>query len=399
MKLIKFEKKDDIIEKKLNKRKVIFSIIILLIIIILVVLSGIYITNAEFRNIIDTHIFRKNITEDNAKLIQIQTEKSPHFYAFDKYVVKLEDNTLTKYISSGREEEKIKMEINNPIFTSGGKNLIVAEKDKQKIYSISDKGLLWEKELEGNISRISINKNGYSSVILTGTTYKSVIVVMDREGKELFRIYLASTIAVDSTISDDNKFLSFAEINTSGTIIQSNIKTVSIEKAIQKKEDSYVFTHIGNDDSIVVNIKYQDKNTLTVLYNDRIDIIKNDKITTLKKLDNKDEKVTFSDIELDSNIFRVLEKNKTFFNSNSTVEIKNTLNNKENIYLIDGISKNVFSNENVSAINLGTEVHFISANSGWLIKKYNSKKDIKKIVLTDKIAGIIYHDKIELIDL
>ena len=98
-------------------------------------------------------------------------------------------------------------------------------------------------------------------------------------------------------------------------------------------------------------------------------------------------------------MFRVLEKTSGFFNSNSTIEIINSINGKENLYMIDAIAKNVYSNENIIAINMGLEVHFISANNGWLVKKYNSKKEIKDIVLTSKIAGIIYHDKIELIDL
>lgn len=399
MKLIKFEKKEENKKKKLNKGKVILTVIFLLIIIVLIILTSIYITNTEFRNFIDTNVFRKNIDENNASVVEIQVEKKPYFYAYDKYVVKLEENALTRYSASGKEEEKIKLEISNPLFAGNEKSLVVAEKDKQRIYSISDKQIVWQKDIDGNISRISVNKNGYVSIILTGTTYKSVIVVFDKDGKELFRMFLASTIAIDSTISDDNRYMSFAEIDTSGTIIQSTIKTISIEKAKQKPDESIIYTHKGEDDTVIINIRYQDKNKLIALYNDRIESIKNDKVTTVKKLDNKEDKVTFSDIELDNSVFRVLEKTTGFFNSSSTVEITNISNNKESIYLIDGIAKNVYSNENVIAMNLGTEIHFISSNNGWLIKKYSSKKEIKDIVLTSKIAGIIYHDKIELIDL
>lgn len=399
MKLIDFEKKEKNLEKKLNKKKVTVTIIVIIIISAIIVLSSIYITNTEFRNFADTNIFRKNITENNATVIQIDKEKSPYFYAYNKYVVKLEENTLTRLTSSGKEDEKIKVEINNPIFEANEKNLIIAEKNKQKVYSISDKQIIWQKELDGNISRISVNKNGYVSLILTGTTYKSVIVVFDREGRELFRMFLANNMAVDSTISDDNKYMSFAEVDTSGSIIKSYIKTISIEKAKQKPDEAIIYTHEGEADSIAINIKYQDKNTLSVLYNDRIDTIKNDKVVTIKRLDNKEEKVSFSNIELKNSMYRVLEKTTGFFNSNSTIEITNTSTNKENIYLIDAIAKNVYSNENIVAVNLGTEVHFINANNGWLIKKYNSKKEIKNIVLTGKIAGIVYNDKIELIDL
>lgn len=399
MKLINFEKKDENAPKKLNKKKVFGSVIILIFIISIIVLISFYITNTSFRNFVDTNFLRKNITENNVAAIIIDKEKNPYFYAYDKYVVKLEENTLTRYNASGKEDEKNKLEISNPLFTSNEKNLVVAEKGKQRIYSIIDKQIAWQKDLEGNISRINVNKNGYVSVILTGTTYKSVIVVFDREGKELFRMFLANNLAVDSAISDDNKYMSFAEIDTSGTIIKSIIKTISIEKAKQKPDEAIINSIEGENDSIIINIKYQDKNTLLALYNDKIDEIKDGKVSLLKILNNKEEKVSFSDIELSNSVFRVLEKTTGFFNSNSTVEITNSINNREYLYMIDAIAKNVYSNENVIAINMGMEVHFISTNNGWLVKKYTSQKEIKDIVLTGKIAAIIYHDKIEVIDL
>ena len=178
MKLIEFEnKQDEIYEKKLNKSKVVVSVIIVICIIFLVIIASLYVTNTEIRNYMDTNIFRKNITEENATFIEIKSENSPHVYAYDKYVVLLEKNTLTTYTSYGREEASIKIEISNPIFESNGKSLIIAEKNKKRIYAINDGSILWEKELEGNITRVSVNKNGYVSVILSGTTYKSVIVI------------------------------------------------------------------------------------------------------------------------------------------------------------------------------------------------------------------------------
>ena len=58
----------------------------------------------------------------------------------------------------------------------------------------------------------------------------------DNKGDELFKTFLKSTRVVSTSISEDNKYLAIAEIDTSGTIIQSNIKIISIEngKMMQK---------------------------------------------------------------------------------------------------------------------------------------------------------------------
>ena len=93
-----------------------------------------------------------------------------------------------------------------------------------------------------------------------------------------------------------------------------------------------------------------------------------------------------------------IEESAGLFKSNSTVEIYNTTSKKQNIYNFNGVAKKVYSYGNIIAIDLGSEVLFINMN-GWLIKKYNSAQDIKNIVLTDNLAGIVYRDKIEFINL
>ena len=50
------------------------------------------------------------------------------------------------------------------------------------------------------------------------------------------------------------------------------------------------------------------------------------------------------------------------------------------------------------ALNLGSEIHFVDTN-GWLIKKYTSNQEVRKIVISNEVAGIIYRNKIELIKL
>lgn len=398
MKLVEIKEDIESENKTLNKKKVIFSIIILIIIIVLVIVSSLYITNTSFRETMDKYVFRKSITENNLDYIEIDTENSPNIFAYDKYIVTLEKNTLTQYSQSGKKEGSLEIQVSDPIFDAEGKYLVVAEKNKQKIYLIYNDNIVWEKDIEGNISKINVNKNGYTSVIISGTTYKSVIAVYDKEGKELFKTYLSSTVAVDSSISEDNKYMSFGEVNTSGALIQSSIKTVSIEKAKQTPSDSIINTYDAEQNDLIINIQYQDKNRLICMYNSSIHIIKDGKDEVLVSLNEKDNNITFSDIELSSNAYRIIEKSAGLFKSNSTVEIYNTTSKKQNIYNFNGVAKKVYSYGNIIAIDLGSEVLFINMN-GWLIKKYNSAQDIKNIVLTDNLAGIVYRDKIEFISL
>ena len=399
MKLIDF-KKDDIQfnNKRLNKRKVMITMVIIVLITIVVIISAIYITNTNFRNLMDQYIFRKNVTENNLQYIDINSESNTYIYAYDKYLVTLEKNILTHYNSSAKKESEIKIEISEPIYASDGKYLMIAEKNKQRIYLINNNGIIWQKDIEGTISKINVNKNGYTSVIISGTTYKSVIAVYDRDGKELFKTYLSSTIAMDSSISEDNKYLSFSEINTSGTLIQSSIKTISIDKAKETPSDSIIYTYDAEQNDLIVNMKYHDKNKLVCIYNNGVHVNNNNKDEMLISLNEKDKKVAFSDIELANYAYRVIEKSTGLFKANSTIELYNTTTKKQNIYTFDGVAKKIYSYSNIIAIDLGSEVHFIGTN-GWLIKKYSSTQEIKDIVIAENLAGIIYRDKVEFINL
>lgn len=395
MKIIGIEDKKDV--KKINKKKVIIASIIVFVILILFILFIIYAANREFREIVDKYILMKNVVEDSTNTISIDENETNYIYAYDKYISILNKNTLKNYNSSGKLDGEITVEISNPMVVTNGKFLLIAEKEKNKIYLISGNEIIWQKELEGNIDKMTVNKNGYVAVILSGTTYKSVIQTFDDSGSELFKTYLSATTAMDVDISLDNQYLAFSEINTSGTTLQSIIKIVSIQKAKTSPTESIIYTYAEQNGNFITNIKYQDGNRLVCMYDDGIYVVKNEANDKILNLIEEGNKISFGGIELSNNIFRVIEKT-TLLSTQTSVEIVSTSSKKTNIYSFDGVAKEIYSYEDVVAINVGSEVHFISTN-GWLIKKYISTQEVKKVVLCNNFAGIVYRNKIEIVNM
>lgn len=393
--LLYFDKNEN---KTINKKRLIGLIILAVSICVTGILYGIYAGNEKFRTYVDANILSKEIEEDNLKSIEIEDYDKSNIFAFSKYIAILKDNKLVTYNSSGKKEAENRIEISNPITYSNGKYLMIAEQNSSKVYLMSDNTIKWQKDLEGNITRICVNANGYSSVIIAGTAYKSVVIMFDDSGNELFRTYLASTIAVDIAISDDNKYLSIAEVNTSGTLIQSNIKIVSVEKTKEEHSEAIVYTYNAPASSLIIDIKYQNKTKLICEYDNEIHMIKDNQDTKIADIDTTKEKITFASIDLDNHIVKNTEENAGLFSTTTVVKILNSSSQKENTYKFDGVVKELYCSNNKIALNLGSEVHFIDSN-GWLIKKYSSAKEIRKIVITDDIAGIVYRDKIEIIKL
>lgn len=382
--------------QKVNKKKIIIAIIIAIIVVTAIITIGLYNTNKQARTWIDKNIFRKEIQQDKAVTIEIAENQDSNIYAFNKYIGILDKTNFTIYGNTGNKENELEIQISNPIFNSANRFLAIAENKGQKLYLITDKEITWEAEIEGNISQILVNKNGYVAVVIVDTSYKTVIKMYSPQGKELFNTYLSSTRAVDVSISNDNKYLAIAEIDTSGTIIQSNIKVVSIDKASTDPTNSLVNTYKSEENKLITSIKYQEKNKLVCMYTDSIHEIANEKDETL--IESKDKKVIFQSILLNGNACQIEEKSSGLFTADSQVNIINIDSKSIKQYTADSIAKELYTYGNIMALNLGTEIEFINTD-GWLVKRYVANQEITNIVVSDNLAGIIYRDKIEIVNL
>jgi len=382
--------------RKLNKKKLTIFIVIFIVLFLILVTSIIYCFNSSFRKFIDIYFFRKEIDSDKLPEIEISTNEDQFYYAYDKYIAILNKKTLYTYNSSGENISKNDVNISNPIFANRNKFLAIAENNGNTLYLISGANIQWQKKLDGNISKISINKNGYVSCIISGTNYKSIVISFDPKGNELFKTYLSNNLAISSEISNDNRFLSIAEINYSGSIIKSMVKNISIEKAKTDPTNSVIYTYAFNDNELLINIKYHDKSNLICLTNENVYLLNisdavDNKIITIKN------DIEFIDINLKNN-FIYTTNNYYNFSNISYINIYNPQNNSENIYEFKGSVKSIFTNDQKIAINTGSEIHFIGLN-GWLIKKFDSYGEINKVVLGDSVAGIIYKDKIKIVEI
>jgi len=353
MEILKFKGKMSLKNKILLICLGIFAVLILSVVII-------YITIDTARDWININILRKEVTEDDIATIQIEADKQQDIYAYDRFISILYNGKLSVYNSYASKEAELDVGISNPIYDTDHNYLGIAESNGKRVCLISDTKILWENKVEGNIVKINVSRNGNVSVIVTGTSYKSVIVTFDKNGKELFKTYLASSIAVDTDISVDGKYLAIAEVNTNGTLIESKIRIIDMEKAIKGEgEASVVFKHTADNNKMITNIKYQEKGQLVCMYDNSIHMIYNDKDTSLLEF-GSDTKL--ADINLKSSMVRAEEISSGLFSSKTNIVIKNILTGDEAVYAVDSSVKEAVCYDKIVAVNLGTEINFVNLN-------------------------------------
>lgn len=372
---------------KKNKRKIITFITMGIILILFAVVGTLYEKNEKTKNFLDKYIFLKEKHENNLPYIKINGAEELNFLAFKGKIYILKDNKLKIYNQYGNEEKALDIAVSNPIFQSDGDYLCIAEKNGKKLYVLYNENILWQKDLENDISDIEINSSGYLAVTLTGKIYKTIIQTFDNKGTELFKTFISSTYIIDIELSEDNKYLAIAEVNFSGILVQSNIKIVSIDKAKNGESDYIIYTYSGESGDLIVKLKYQNRNELTSIFDNHIELIKNNTTSTISNFE--DEDVLF--VDTNNKIIKIIkEKGKAYLQIANNSGAFRTYEVQE--------PKSICTSDNTVTLNLGSQVLFYN-NSGWLIKKYYASHEINNIVLCDGLAGIIYNDKIELISL
>ena len=381
-------------ESKNTKKSKLKLYLLITFAIIVILLIAAYATIKNFRIWVDDKIFRKNVFENNLATIEINSDDSPISFSYSNFIGVYSKNKLTVYNKKAEEVNSLALNITSPIISNSGKYLAIAEKDGNNFYVINSSSLIWQANVDGNISKININKNGYVSIIASTSAYKSIVIVYNADGNKLFTNYLSSSYGVCTSISTNNDYLAVGEIDYSGTVLKSYVKIISLELAQTKANESIIYKK-EIPDNIITNIQYYDKeNAVCMLTDSVIKVSTNDSTELFKATEN----ALFMDINIDNNIALIEKQSSGLFSYDYDLKFIKTNSNGENIYILENkLPKQIVSDYNSIALNYGNSVDIIN-KSGWLEKTYISSQQIKDLIVGDNIVGIVYKDKIEIID-
>ncbi len=132
MKILKFKGKMPL------RNKIIIAFIILIAIAIGTIIV-LYSTNEDIRNWINVNVLGKEVTEEDVATIKIDSDKSQFIFALDKYIGILCNGKLDFYNSYGSNIHELDIAISNPVLSTSGEYVAIAEKNGQKAYLVSER--------------------------------------------------------------------------------------------------------------------------------------------------------------------------------------------------------------------------------------------------------------------
>lgn len=380
----------------MERRKTIIKIVFVSILVFAtIIIASLYVTDSNFRLSVDK-MFNREVYENNLKSIEISSEDNPIVYSYDKYIVVLSKGVLKCYDKTGKNVSSVEVNITSPMMKSNEKYLVIGEKGGKNFCVVYENELLWKGSVEGSISQININSNGYVSVIVTNTTYKSVVIAYNDEGIELFKTYINSTYALNTAISNNNRYLAIGEVDYSGTIIKSKVEIISIDLAKNDPKNSIVNTYESEPGEVITAINYHIGDNLYCVFSNYVQKVNHN---GNERVVDFNENTLFADIYAKNSLVIFEKQSSNLLASEYQIRIINLSTKKESLYFenLRLIKTLKTSGENI-VLNFVNSVQILT-KKGWLSKKYTSTKEIKDILVSEYIVGIVYKDKIEIIEL
>ena len=311
----------------------------------------------------------------------------------DKLVL-IESDKISAFTNSNISEFSISSNIKEVVVDSCRDYCVIGENGGGKLILLNDKGKLWEFDTKGEILSVSVNKNGYVSCIYAKSGYKSLIKVINPNGEELFTNHLASTYAVDSEISNDNKFLAIAEVNTEGINMESSIKVVDMNNTTSKEIKNVSL----DSNTLVLDIEYTDKNDLLILEDSRVE-----KLSTIYEKsiikEFKHNEISNVTIENNNNAIIVEKSDTGIFSTEYILKIYDSAEEFKE-YVLDTSSELVHAQGKTICISTGNQLMFLNTN-GKLLKRCRVDGQVRDIKLygNGTMAAVIFRDRIDIIKL
>lgn len=308
-----------------------------------------------------------------------------------KNLILLTKNSIDFYKDSANKEKSIPIVTSEILTSVANEYTVIGEKTSGNIYMLKEDIIAWESKANGTILDVVVNKNGYVAVTYYQSGYKSVIKVFKPNGEELFTTFLASTYAIDVAIADNNKLIAVAEVDTEGIRVTSNVKIIEVNNNNETRFNT-IYT---DNDSLILDVEYTDKNTLFILKDDGVVSIDKEK-NTKNVLTYDYSEIVYSTIENGKNIVVVRKAAVGIFGSECVLEIYDEKGKEE--YKLTATPQSICVQNKTIVLNMGNEVIFVGTN-GKLIKRYTLGSQLKDIKLYENgnMAALVFRNKIELV--
>lgn len=239
---------------KIDKKKIIITAICIVSILVIIAINNY--TSLGL-------VLNKNI--DDSDTIQIELQTSNNIITpYGNEILVYNKGTITSYNNYGKQTGQIKLDdtVDAEIITAG-QYIQVINKDKGTAYIYKNKYEVARIKIEGKIYSGSINSKGDSVIEYSTNGNRTELGVYDSAGNKKYNVKLSNRIIGKYTLSDNSKYLAYADVNVTGISAQTNINLIDLSNI----KDGTASTNIIDtvDNGLVYDIYWSGKTMIARL--------------------------------------------------------------------------------------------------------------------------------------
>lgn len=151
----------------------------------------------------------------------------------------------------------------SPVMVAEGEYFAVGESGGKNVKVYNGDGEVYSVKTEGTVSRIAINKNGYTAVMSSMTDYYR-IQVFDNKGTEITKREEKDkgVYPLDVDISDDNSVIAVSYVDTTDVTMMGKVLFFYAYKEQGKEYADAMFAAVQKEDEIIPEIEFMNGNKL-----------------------------------------------------------------------------------------------------------------------------------------
>lgn len=168
----------------------------------------------------------KNLSDDKVASIEtIASGGSSYAYvSCGRYLYVSSGQDITVYDASGQAVHKEIIEITDPVTANNLEIALIGDRNGKTVYMYKGLKRIALLELTGYIRYMTVNNDGYISVLCDDNGAYSKVSFYNPSGKKICDIYKRESMAVNAMVLSSGKEYVINSVRTSGTDIESNLE-------------------------------------------------------------------------------------------------------------------------------------------------------------------------------
>lgn len=176
-------------------------------------------------------------TADNT-VIDFEYDSTGIVDVYKDGLTRITSDNLVIMDNIGTEFQSVITGYNDPAMITTDKYILIYDRGGKKLSVTNSFTVLFDTVFDDNIVNVSMNENGYFTVITESEAYKNKLIVYNSKFNEVYRINSLTRYFICADISPDNKYIAVSSlyIKDSNVTPQINCYKLSSEESIWNRD-------------------------------------------------------------------------------------------------------------------------------------------------------------------